>query len=114
MTEETINALCEKFHTTIDNLIPVYSKYMITKDTMGIIISLVIAIVGALVVIYIYRGYKKEKYDEYSVTPIVVGVTAAVLIIVGVIAIMLNFYDYILWYSYPGLRFLDTVLQIGG
>ncbi len=114
MTEETINTLCEKFHTTIDNLIPVYSKYMMTKDTIGIIISLVIAIVGALMVIYIYRGYKKEKYDEYSVTPIVVGVTAAVLIIVGVIAIMLNFYDYILWYSYPGLRFLDTVLQIGG
>lgn len=114
MTEETINTLCEKFHTTIDNLIPVYSKYMMTKDTMGIVISLVIAIVGALVVAYIYRGYKKEKYDEYSITPFVVGATAAALIIGGVIAIMLNFYDYILWYNYPELRFLDTVLQIGG
>ena len=114
MNEQLINELCEKFHTTIDNLIPVYSKYMMTKDTMGIIISLVIAIIGALVVIYIYRGYKKEKYDEYSVTPIVVGTTAAVLIVVGVIAIMLIFYDYILWYNCPELRFLDTVLQIGG
>ena len=114
MNEQLINELCEKFHTTIDNLIPVYSKYMMTKDTMGIIISLVIAIIGALVVIYIYRGYKKEKYDEYSVTPIVVGATAAVLIVVGVIAIMLIFYDYILWYNCPELRFLDTVLQIGG
>lgn len=114
MTEETINTLCEKFHTTIDNLIPVYSKYMMTKDTMGIIISLVIAIIGALVVIYIYRGYKKEKYDEYSITPFVVGATAAAFLIGGVIAIMLSFYDYILWYNYPELRFLDTVLQIGG
>ena len=114
MTEETINTLCEKFHTTVDNLIPVYSKYMMTKDTMGIVISLVIAMVGALVVVYIYRGYKKEKYDEYAITPFVVGATAAALIIAGVIAIMLNFYDYILWYNYPELRFLDTVLQIGG
>ena len=114
MTEETINALCEKFHTTVDSLIPVYSKYMMTKDTMGIVISLVIAMVGALVVIYIYRGYKKEKYDEYAITPFVVGATAAALIIGGAIAIMLNFYDYILWYNCPELRFLDTVLQIGG
>ena len=114
MTEETINTLCEKFHTTVDNLIPVYSKYMMTKDTMGIVISLVIAMVGVLVVVYIYRGYKKEKYDEYAITPFVVGATAAALIIAGVIAIMLNFYDYILWYNYPELRFLDTVLQIGG
>ena len=114
MTEETINTLCEKFHTTVDNLIPVYSKYMMTKDTMGIVISLVIAIAGALVVVYIYRGYKKEKYDEYAITPFIVGATAAALIIAGVIAIMLNFYDYILWYNYPELRFLDTVLQIGG
>ena len=114
MTEETINTLCEKFHTTVDNLIPVYSKYMMTKDTMGIVISLVIAIVGALVVVYIYRGYKKEKYDEYAITPFIIGATAAALIIAGIIAIMLNFYDYILWYNYPELRFLDTVLQIGG
>ena len=114
MTEETINTLCEKFHTTVDNLIPVYSKYMMTKDTMGIVISLVIAMVGVLVVVYIYRGYKKEKYDEYAITPFVVGATAAALIIAGVIAIMLNFYDCILWYNYPELRFLDTVLQIGG
>ena len=114
MTEETINTLCEKFHTTVDNLIPVYSKYMMTKDTMGIVISLVIAMVGALVVVYIYRGYKKEKYDEYAITPFIIGATAAALIIAGVIAIMLNFYDYILWYNYPELRFLDTVLQIGG
>lgn len=114
MTEETINTLCEKFHTTVDNLTPVYSKYMMTKDTMGIVISLVIAIVGALVVVYIYRGYKKEKYDEYSITPFFIGTTAAVLMIGSVIAIMLISYDYILWYNFPELRFLDTVLQIGG
>lgn len=114
MTEETINTLCEKFHTTVDNLIPVYSKYVMTKDTMGIIISLIIAIVGALVVIYIYRGYKKERYDEYTVTPFVIGATAAALTIGCVVAIILNFYDYILWYNCPELRFLDTVLQIGG
>ena len=114
MTEETINTLCEKFHTTIDNLIPVYSKYMMTKDIMGIVISLIIVIIGALVIIYIYRGYKKEKYDEYSITPFVIGSVAAALIIGGVIAIILNFYDYTLWYNYSELRFLDTVLQIGG
>ena len=114
MTEETINALCEKFHTTVDNLIPVYSNYMMTKDIMNVYISCILIIVGILILKYIYNGYKSEKYDEYTITPIVIGTCAGVLALAGIITIMLSVYDYVLWYNYPSLRFLDTVLQIGG
>lgn len=114
MNEQLINELCEKFHTTVDNLIPVYSHYMMTKDAMDIVIGFLFIIVGILILKYIYHGYKSEKYDEYAIMPIVIGTCAGVLVLAGVITIMLSVYDYILWYSYPGLRFLDTVLQIGG
>ena len=114
MTEETINALCEKFHTTVDNLIPVYSQYMVTKDLLDIIIGLIFITIGVLVLKHIYNGYKTEKYDEYAIVPIVIAVCVGVFAITGIIIIICSAYDCILWHSYPGLRFLDTVLQIGG
>ena len=114
LNEQLINELCEKCHTTIYNLIPVYSPYMMTKDVMDIVIGFLFIIVGILILKYISHGYKSEKYDEYAVTPIIIGTCAGVLVLAGVITIMLSVYDYILWYNYPALRFLDTVLQIGG
>lgn len=114
MTEETINALCEKFHTTVDNLIPVYSQYMITKDLLNIIIGIIFIIVGVLVLKYIYNGYKTEKYDEYAITPVVIAVCIGVFAVAGIVVVISSACDCILWHNYPGLRFLDTVLQIGG
>lgn len=114
MNEQLINELCEKFHTTVDNLIPVYAKYMITKDSLDIIIGFILIIIGVLVLKHIYNGYKTEKYDEYAITPIVIAVCVGVFTFTGVIIIIYSVYDCILWHSYPGLRFLDTVLQIGG
>ena len=113
MTEETINTLCEKFHTTIDNLIPIYSKYMVTKDTISIIILLAMVIVCSIICLKLWRWTKTDDYDEYAVAPIVIGVCAAVAILICMIAIICNIYDLILWCNCPELRFLDTVLQIG-
>ena len=114
MIEETINQLCEKFHTTMENLIPVYSRYMITKDIISSIIVLAIVIICAIICLKLWRWTKSDSYDEYAVAPIVVGVCAGVCGLICLIACICNIYDLIFWCSFPELRFLDTVLQIGG
>ena len=58
MDEKTINALCEKFHTTIDYLIPTYSHYMVNKNIAIIIIYLIIILISAF---FIYRVVKKQS-----------------------------------------------------
>jgi len=113
MIEETINQLCEKFHTTMDNLIPVYAKYMIMKYTLTILICIFFTIVCILISIYIRNGFKTQKYDEYDVLPWVGGVIAAIIGISCIIVLLGAIYNLVLWNCYPELRFLDTVLQIG-
>lgn len=114
MNEETINQLCEKFHTTMNNLIPMYSRYMITKDIISGFIVLVIIIICTIICWKIWRWMKSDNYDEYAIAPICVGIIAAVCGLICLIGCICTIYDLILWCSYPALRFLDTVLQIGG
>ena len=114
MTEETINQLCEKFHTTMDNLIPVYSKYMVTKDIIGIVIEIIIIAVCISILTLMYQNYKQNKYDEFDVLPFVIITTSAITLLIFVICFLYGIYDLILWHNCPELRFLDTVLQIGG
>ena len=114
MTEETINQLCEKFHTTIDNLIPVYAKYMATKDIIGIVIEIIIIAVCISVLTSMYQNYKQNKYDEFDILPFVIVAISAVVLLIFVICFFYDIYDLILWHTCPELRFLDKVLHMGG
>ena len=66
MDEKTIELLCEKFHTTVDNLMPVYSQYAMTKDIVsGIICLLIIIICAVITILMVKRGIEKEYYEEF-------------------------------------------------
>ena len=109
MSEQLINELCEKFHTTVNNLIPVYAKYTMTKDIMAICVA---------ILIYLRRKVKKNEYYDYwydaSASEIVLGVSAAVIAVFLFIAICVNIYDYIMWLYSPSMRFLDHIANISG
>lgn len=116
MTEETINTLCEKFHTTIDNLIPVYSEYAMIKDLISFLICLVIVAICIITILIMYkRGNEKHYYDDILYTPfryITVLAIAAVVAIICIIAMCCNMYDYVLWHNYPQLRFFDVIVNM--
>ena len=117
MDEQTIELLGEKFHTTVDNLIPVYSQYAMTKDIISGIICLLIAIVCTIIfVLMLKRGIAKNYYKEdilyapfsYLLVPLFTGVTAFICII----ALCCNIYSYILWSNFPEMRFLDVIANM--
>ena len=116
MTEETINTLCEKFHTTVNNLIPVYTKYAMAKDIASGLICLLFIAICVIILIYLRRRAKKNEYCNYwydaSVIEVVLGVSAAVTAVFLFIAICLNIYDYIMWLYSPSMRFLDHIANI--
>lgn len=118
MTEETINALCEKFHTTVNNLIPVYTKYAMAKDIASGLICLLFIAICVIILIYLRRKAKKNEYYDYwydaSAIEVVLGVSAVVTAVFLFIAICLNIYDYIMWLYSPSMRFLDHIANISG
>lgn len=118
MNEQLINELCEKFHTTVDNLIPVYAKYAMTKDIASGLICLLLMAICIGILIYLRRKAKKNNYTDYwydaSATEIVLIVCATVIAVFLFVAICLNIYDYIMWLYSPSMRFLDHVMNIGG
>lgn len=116
MTEETIELLCEKFHTTVDNLIPVYSQYAMTKDIVsGIICLLIIIICAVITILMVKRGIEKGYYEDILDTPfsyMLIHICAGVVMSICLIAICCNIYDYILWNNYPQMRFLDVLANM--
>lgn len=118
MSEQVINELCQKFHTTVDNLIPVYSKYAMSKDIVSGLISLLFMVICIGVLIYLRHKAKKNNYTDYwydaSGTELVLGVSAIVIAVFLFIAICVNIYDYVMWAYSPNMRFLDHVMNIGG
>ena len=118
MNEQLINELCEKFHTTVNNLIPVYAKYAMTKDIASGLICLLFMAICVAILIYLRYKAKKNEYDDYwfdaSATEIVLGACAVVIAISLFIAICINIYDYIIWLYSPSMRFLDCITNING
>ena len=116
MDEKTIELLCEKFHTTVDNLIPVYSQYAMTKDIVsGIICLLIIIICAIITILMVKRGIEKEYYKDILDTPfsyMLIHTCAGVAIIICIIALCCNIYDYVLWNNYPQMRFLDVLANM--
>lgn len=117
MNEQLINELCQKFHTTVDNLIPVYAKYAMTKDIASGFICLLFMVICIGILIYLQHKAKKNGYDDYwydaSATEIVLTVSAIVIAIFLFILICVNIYDYMMWSYSPSMRFLDCIINIG-
>ena len=116
MNEQTIDLLCEKFHTTVDNLIPVYAKYAMMKDiTSGIFSIIIMAICVAIIIILYKRGQRLHYYDDILYTPFryLLGlVLAGATILICLIIICSDIYSYIMWYNFPEMRFLDFLVSM--
>ena len=111
MNEQLINDLCEKFHTTIDNLIPVYSKYAMTKDITNIVIEILIILISIAVICFIIWYAKKENIELILDFPsgILIMIIAGIIIFICGLALIFDIRDYILWSISPEMRFLDYV-----
>lgn len=110
MSEQVINELCQKFHTTVDNLIPVYAKYAMSKDIGSCIICIILIIIGVLYLIYLKHYFKKGKFYDWMDLPVYHlfgSVFTVVIILICIFILCLNIYDYVLWSNCPQMRFLD-------
>ena len=118
MTEETIKVLCEKFNTTIDQLIPIYTNYVIHKNIISSIIALVIAFICIFIIFKIWNRYKKNNICDDSFVDWVLDDTISILVLffdisilfTAIIFIIFNTYDTIMWNSYPQMRFFETFI----
>jgi len=110
MSEQVINELCQKFHTTVENLIPVYSKYAMSKDIGSCIICIILIIISVLYLLYIKHYCSEEGINDWIDLPgyHIFGSAVVIFIILGcIIGLCLYIYDYVLWFNCPQMRFLD-------
>jgi len=114
MNEQLINDLCEKFHTTVDNLIPLYSKYAMTKDITSIVAEILLIIISIATIWFILWRAKRNDVDwewDTPVVSIIIIATAAMIILICIIGLILDIRDYILWSISPEMQFLDYVVE---
>lgn len=110
MNEQVINELCQKFHTTVDNLIPVYSKYAMSKDIASCIICIILIIIGILYLIYLKHYFENENVCDWVDLPVhhLFGSAFVIItILICIIMLCMYIYDYVLWFKCPQMRFLD-------
>ena len=119
MTEETINVLCEKFNTTIDQLIPVYANYVIHKNIISSIIALVITFICIFIIFKIWNRYKKNNICDDSFVDWVLDDTISIVVLffdisilfTAILFIICNTYDTIMWNAYPQMRFFEIFIE---
>lgn len=114
MNEQLINELCEKFHTTVNNLIPVYSKYAMTKDITNIVIEILVIILSIAIIWFVLWLAKRRDIDwelDMPVGSIFIILIAGATIAFCILALILDIRDYILWSVSPEMRFLEQVVQ---
>ena len=114
MNEQLINDLCERFHTTVDNLIPVYSKYAMSKDITNIVIEILVIILSIAIIWFVLWWAKRRDIDwewDFPIGSIIIIVIAGAVFGFCVLALILDIRDYILWSTSPEMRFLEYVIQ---
>ena len=114
MNEQLINELCQKFHTTVDNLIPIYAKYAMGKAIGGCIICIVLIVISVLYFIYLKHYVEKEDICDWLDLPghhIIASIIAIIILVICIIIFCINIYDYVMWASCPQMRFLDLVVN---
>lgn len=115
MDEKAIELLCEKFHTTIDYLIPTYQHYIIGKDIASIIICIIMIILTLCLIRFCYKKGKQRcgnYYDSmnWSLGEMFAYIGGVVVIIFALVILFVSIYDCVLWITSPEMRFLDTVI----
>lgn len=111
MDEKTINILCEKFHTTIDCLIPEYTHYMIGKDIVILLTSLILILVSIFI---LHKNHEKTRnWDllDWDILDILITITAIVVLFIAVLSLLFDAYDLVLWIASPKMRFFDVVMN---
>ena len=114
MNEQLINDLCERFHTTVDNLIPVYSKYAMSKDITNIVIEILMIIISIAIICFVLWWAKRRDIDwewDFPIGSITIIIIAGVTIAFCAIALILDIRDYILWSISPEMKFLEYVVE---
>ena len=111
MDAKTIDALCEKFHTTMEDLIPVYSHYMIHKDVGIMVVGLILMVIGVVISLRVVKKTKGKDIIDWDFSQIMTIIIAGSLIFIIAIMLFLNTYDLILWITSPKMRFLDVVVS---
>lgn len=114
MSEQLINDLCERFHTTVDNLIPVYSKYAMTKDITNIVIEILLIIIFIAAIYFTLWWAKQRDIDwelDMPIGSIFIIIIAGVTIAFCILGLILDIRDYILWSTSPEMRFLEYVVE---
>ena len=110
MAERTIELLCEKFHTTVDNLIPTYAHYAMTKDLITIGIWIVIGIVSICIISFFNKQLKgNQTLIDLPFGYFMIVFVAFLLVLFGICVISMKGYDYTLWAINPNMRFFDFI-----
>lgn len=115
MNEQLINELCEKFHTTVDNLIPVYAKYAMAKDITNMVIELLIILISIAAIVFIMWYTKKENIDwdwDFPIGLFIILLIAGIMSFICGLALIFEIRDYILWSISPEMRFLEQITDM--
>ena len=107
MNTDSIELICQKLGTTLENLVPAVIDYNIYADKIGIFIGAVILIIGFILIgVAIYLNHKEDYYDE----PIVLYFLILMAIAVGSIIFFVSIVDYHYFVKFPEIRAYKAIL----
>lgn len=104
MNTETIELICEKLGTTIENLVPAVIEYLIHRANIGIMIGNIMIAIGVLLIVV---GFIIERRGDGFLWFLVGGFS----LLFGVIFLGVYIYSYHLIVRYPEFSAYQEILK---
>lgn len=104
MNTETIELICEKLGTTIENLVPAVIEYLTHRANVGITIGAIMIAVGVLLVVV---GFMIEKHGDGFLGFFIGGA----FLLFGGVVLGVYIYSYHLIVRYPEFSAYQEILK---
>lgn len=109
----TINALCEKFGTTVSELLPEIAKMKTVGALCWLIIAAISILIGIRLLLFFLKKYKDADIFAGEIYVLASTVTA-VFLIFFVLLFIFNIHSLVVWLSAPNAKAVDHILSLLG
>lgn len=108
MNETTIEMICQKLGTTVENIIPAVIEYCTHDNEISLVAGFILIGIGTMSILLAIRCYRK---DEYGTSYMIFAAIAGISFIFGIFLTVSSCYDLHMIIKFPEMYAYKTIIK---
>lgn len=108
MNETTIEMICQKLGTTVENIIPAVIEYCTHNNGIGLVVGFILIGIGTMSTLLAIRCYRK---DAYGISDIIFAAVAVIGFSFGIGFTLISCYNLHMIIKFPEMYAYKTIIK---